>query len=72
MTKEKVIKVPERLLFDLIVYAHQEADDCERTATEADRLHNYDIAKNVRSGLKKHQRIADEARSLVGLPPFPY
>lgn len=71
--KERTVKaIPERLLFDLIEYADQEAYDSERTADEADRIHNYDIARNIRHGLAKHQRIANEARALVGLPPYPY
>jgi hypothetical protein len=70
--KEPKVKVPTRLLAELIAPAHAEADSWLLKARHNEETNNFDIARNCLSIAREWAATANEARVLLGLPPFPY
>jgi hypothetical protein len=71
-TMAKTVKVPVDLLTDLIGAAHKRAEEWYDKASHNASTNNHDIAANCLRYGDELAGVANEARRLIDLPPFPY
>ena len=72
MPKVSTIKVPVDLLAALVGPAHNEALTWYAKADDMRRINHADVAANCDRYANEKAGIANQARQLIGIPPFNY